>query len=161
MPPVTSLRLASKPGDGLEAWLTAPRLSNHPVDVGQRSEAAILAELVRRGHRVRLPFGTNQRYDLVIEHDGKFLRCQCKTGRLIDGVVQFRPQSVRSNTSTTVFRSYLGEAELFLVYCPQNKRIYAVPVESAPSSLMYLRVAPTRNGQKDRIQWAKDYELPA
>jgi hypothetical protein len=37
------------------------------VDVGQRSEAAIFAELVKRGHRVLIPYGVNHRYDLVID----------------------------------------------------------------------------------------------
>jgi hypothetical protein len=40
-----------------------PEPSKHPVDVGLRSEAAILSELVRRGYSVLLPFGVNQRYD--------------------------------------------------------------------------------------------------
>ena len=39
-------------------------LSEHPVDIGQRTEAIVLAALVRRGYRVLTPFGTNQRYDL-------------------------------------------------------------------------------------------------
>jgi PD-(D/E)XK endonuclease len=55
-------------------------LTRHPVDVGQRSEAAIIAELVKRGYRVLTPYGVNHRYDLVIDAGGRFLRAQCKTG---------------------------------------------------------------------------------
>ena len=47
-----------------------PQSTTHPVDVGQRSEAAILAALVHCGFHVLLPFGVNQRYDLVIDLDG-------------------------------------------------------------------------------------------
>jgi len=47
-----------------------------------RTEAAILGELVRRGYKVLIPFGTNQRYDLVFDLDGDFARAQCKTGRM-------------------------------------------------------------------------------
>jgi hypothetical protein len=36
---------------------------------------------VRRGYSVLLPFGVNQRYDLVLDLDGRFVRAQCKTGR--------------------------------------------------------------------------------
>jgi hypothetical protein len=50
--------------------------TDHPVDVGQRTEAVILAELVKRGYRVLLPFGINYRYDLVLDLDGRFLRVQ-------------------------------------------------------------------------------------
>ena len=60
--------------------LPKPKLTNHPVDVGHRTEAAILSELVRRGYAVLLPFGVNQRYDLVLDLEGRFVRAQCKTG---------------------------------------------------------------------------------
>src|SRR5215212_8955587 len=90
--------------------------SEHPVDVGQRTEAIILAELVKRGHTVLVPFGTNHRYDLVLDTGAGFVRVQCKTGRLRDGVIHFNTVSVRSNTQRAVTRSYHGDAELFLVY---------------------------------------------
>jgi PD-(D/E)XK endonuclease len=67
---------------------------------------------------------------------------------------------MRSNTRQTFFRDYTGEVELFLVYCPENNGIYAVPTDEAPSGYGYLRIEPTRNGQVDRIRWARDYELP-
>jgi hypothetical protein len=141
--------------------LQPPPSSSHPVDVGLRTEAAILAELVRRGYQVLVPFGTNQRYDLVLDLNGEFLRVQCKTGRLRSGAVVFSSRSVRSNTRKTFFRDYDGEAELFLIYCPETEGIYAVPVEEAPAGHGYLRVAPARNRQHERIRWARDYELPA
>ena len=70
--------------------LKAPEPSSHPVDVGLRTEAAILAELVQRGYQVLVPFGVNQRYDLVLDIEGEFVRAQCKTGRLRDGVIRFQ-----------------------------------------------------------------------
>jgi hypothetical protein len=131
------------------------------VDVGTRTEAAIAGELVRRGYRVLLPFGTNQRYDLVLDLDGSFARVQCKTGRLRNGCVNFSAQSVRANTRKVMTRPYIGEIELFLVYCPEIGRIYAVPIDEATRSQGYLRIAPTANGQHKGVRWAKDYELPA
>lgn len=141
--------------------LEPPPASSHPVDVGLRTEAAILAELVRRGYLVLLPFGTNQRYDLVLDMDGEFVRAQCKTGRLRKGCVVFNTHSVRANTQGWLARSYVGEVEIFLIYCTETKRIYAVPVADAPASSGSLRVDETRNGQKEGIRWASDYELPA
>jgi hypothetical protein len=141
--------------------LPKPKLTNHPVDVGQRTEAAILAELVRLGYAVLLPFGVNQRYDLVLDLGEKFVRCQCKTGRLRNGVVLFSTQSIQCNTRRTVIKDYAGDADVFLVHCPMTNRFYLVPVDEASASCMYLRVEPTLNGQKQGIHWAKDYELPA
>jgi PD-(D/E)XK endonuclease len=141
--------------------LASPPPSAHPVDVGLRTEAAILAELVRRGYRVLVPFGANQRYDLVLDMDGQFIRAQCKTGRLRKGVIIFSTRSIRANMNQVLFRNYVGEVELFLIYCPETQGIYAVPVDEAPEGYGSLRVKPTRNGQAAGVRWARDYELPA
>jgi hypothetical protein len=130
------------------------------VDVGLRTEAAILAELVHRGYSVLIPFGTNQRYDLVVDMNGRFVRAQCKTGRLRNGVVRFPARSTRSNSHGTFFRGYDGQIEIFLVHCPDTEQIYAVPVEDVPATDGWLRVSPTANGQKQGVRWARDYELP-
>lgn len=119
-----------------------------------------MAELVRRGYQVLVPFGTNQRYDVVLDVDGEFVRAQCKKGRLRNGVVRFPARSVRSNTRGLYFRGYSGEVEIFLVYCPETNQIYAVPVDEVPATDGWLRVHPTRNGQKEGVRWARDYELP-
>jgi PD-(D/E)XK endonuclease len=140
--------------------LRPPPQSAHPVDVGLRTEAAILGELVRRGYQVLLPFGTNQRYDLVVDMDGEFVRAQCKTGRVRNGVIRFPARSVRTNTRRTYFRGYSGEVEVFLIYCPDTRQIYAVPVGEAADGYASLRVDPTRNGQEAGVRWARDYELP-
>jgi hypothetical protein len=135
--------------------------SRHPVEVGQRTEAVVLAELVKRGHKVLIPFGTNHRYDFVIDLDGHFVRAQCKTGRLERGAVIFHGRSIRSNTRKAIVRCYRNEADVFLVYCPQTDRVYAVPVDETTSSDVALRVDPPANGQQKRIRWAADHELPA
>ena len=146
----------------MRSLLSIPReVSAHPVDVGQRTEAIIVAELVKRGHKVLIPFGTNHRYDLVLELGDRFIRVQCKTGRLRSGVIQFNTVSVRSNTTRAITRPYHGEADLFLVYCPDTGRVYAVDVDEAASSMGSLRVAPAANGQAKGIRWAADHELPA
>jgi hypothetical protein len=53
------------------------------------TEAVILAHLIQRGDLIALPFGNNQRYDMVIDRGGALLKAQCKTGRLRNGVVRF------------------------------------------------------------------------
>lgn len=108
-----------------------------------------------------VPFGVNQRYDLIIDCEGCLLKVQCKTGRLRDGVVQFSALSIQSNTRQTRVRGYAGQVDFFMVYCPENERVYAIPAEDVPNSSMYLRIDPPRNGQSKRVRWAKEYELPA
>jgi PD-(D/E)XK endonuclease len=81
--------------------------------------------------------------------------------RLRNGAVLFSTRRIRTNTKRVLFRNYVGDAELFLVYCPDTCAIYAVPVDEAPEGYGTLRVEPTRNGQTEGVRWARDYELPA
>ncbi|HTE60240.1 MAG TPA: group I intron-associated PD-(D/E)XK endonuclease [Solirubrobacteraceae bacterium] len=134
-------------------------LSNHPVDVGQRSEAAILAAFVERGFEVLMPWGTNHRYDMVLDLGDRFLRVQCKTGRLKHGTIEFRPQSVRSNTKYVRARPYIGEVEYFAVYCPATLGIYMVPCDTTTRGHTTLRLEPAANNQSKGIRWAADHEL--
>jgi hypothetical protein len=55
---------------------------HHPKRVGDISQAKVMAALVAAGKAVLFPFGENTRYDLVIDEGGRFVRLQCKTGRL-------------------------------------------------------------------------------
>jgi hypothetical protein len=137
-----------------------PTLTDHPVDVGLRSEAAILGALVKRGYAVLLPFGVNQRYDMVLDLEGRFVRAQCKTGRLRRGGVEFSTKSVWVNSQGAHWRGYAGEADVFLVYCPDLDTVYLVPLEVTPISSMLLRIDSTLNRQSRRVHWAADYLLP-
>ncbi len=134
---------------------------NHPVDIGARVEAEVTAELLRRGITVLQPYGSNHRYDLVLELGGEFIRAQCKAGRLRNGVVRFSTVSVRSNTRRTVITDYREQADIFLVYCRETGGTYAVPVDDLPVGHGVLRVVETANGQTAGIRWAADYALPA
>jgi hypothetical protein len=51
----------------------------HTKVAGDTTEAVVMAEFVKAGFPVLIPFGENHRYDLVIEAGGRFLRVQCKT----------------------------------------------------------------------------------
>ena len=103
-------------------WLKSAAPSHHPVDIGQRTEAIILAELVKRGLRVLMPFGVNHRYDFAVDVGDRFLRVQCKTGRMDNGTVLFNAQSIRSNTKRVLCRSYAGEIDLSVCTAPRTTR---------------------------------------
>ena len=143
------------------AFPPPPPLSRHPVDVGNRTEAAIARELLRRGYLVLQPLGVNQRYDLVVDFGDRFARIQCKTGRFIEGAIKFSAHSVRSTRRGVFRRGYAGEIDYFAVWCPDTEGVYVVPIEECPSVGGSLRVTPTRNGQVRGVRWARDYELPS
>lgn len=129
--------------------------------VGELTELVIMTELTRRGKTVLVPWGDNQRYDLAVdEGEGRVTRIQCKTGRLKQskGVIVFATCSSYAHRGKGK-KSYRGEADEFYVYCPDNGKIYVVPVMEASRREMWLRVEPTKNGQAQNVRWAKDYEL--
>lgn len=55
---------------------------------------------------------------------------------------------------------YRGDADLFGVYCPETRGVYLVPVDEVGKRSCRLRVAPTRNNQRQNVRWARDHELP-
>ncbi len=136
----------------------------HPKSVGDQTTAMVLARLVQSGKMVLLPFSENQRYDLVVDEGDRFVRIQCKTGRLIRGAIVFPTCSVTyhhpGNRGVYAYRrDYRGDVELFGIYCPETDGVYLVPVETVGKRGGSLRIEPTRNNQMRGVRWAKDYVL--
>ena len=132
-------------------------MKENPKTIGERSEAVILAKLLLKGEVVLQPFGDNQRYDLALDQDGTFIRVQCKTGRLKNGAVEF---SCCSMAGGKLRRNYRGQIEMFAVYCPDNDKVYIVPIEDTPMNLMRLRIdPPVNNSAVSTVNWAADYEI--
>ena len=125
--------------------------------VGNKTEAIVLAALVQAGYSPLLPFGGGHPYDIALDDDGRLIRIQCKTGRLLkQGTIFFPTASWCRNMS---YRSYRGYVDLFGVYCPATKEVYLVPIGDVPDRAAYLRVEPTRNGQEKGVRWAQDYVI--
>ncbi len=124
---------------------------------GELSEGIILAALLKLGHSVAVPFGNNQRYDLILDEGGTLLRVQAKTGRMYQGCVVFNACS--TNPYTGKKTGYTGQVDLFLVYCPATDKVYRVPVEVCGTTEVRLRVDPLTRGARPGVRWAADFEL--
>ncbi len=132
-------------------------------EIGHLTVNQVAWALVNRGKRVFIPFGDSDRIDLIyLDDDGRVVRVQCKTARLVKGAIVFPTSSIHAPSRTglpkTVWRSYRGEIDAFGVYCPATGTIYLVPVEDVPENGALLRFSPPKNGQKTHIRWAKQYE---
>jgi len=125
--------------------------------VGNGSEAWCLAKFVSLGWIVLLPFGDNERYDLVIERGNGFETIQVKTGRLSNGCIQFNAYSSVGRVGNGTFRSYVGEVDLFAVY--HDGCVYLVPVQEVTTNKPLLRLEATKNNQRQRVRWAKEYQI--
>jgi hypothetical protein len=130
--------------------------------IGETSEAKVVAELKSLGYTVLTPFGDNEKYDLVYDSGNEFIRVQVKTGRLKDnGAIKFRLRTAgHNNTEGTYRKSYSqDEIDKFAVYCPDNNKCYLVDIEDTPETKMSLRVEPPNNGQTKGINMAKEFNF--
>src|SRR5437899_12910009 len=83
--------------------------------LGERSQAHIIAQLLEVGYTVLTPYGDSSRYDLVIEDaNGQFWRVQCKTAWIEGGdkgFITFPTTSLRArSTNEKVTHSRAGYA---------------------------------------------------
>ncbi|MFB6163795.1 MAG: group I intron-associated PD-(D/E)XK endonuclease [Haloarculaceae archaeon] len=108
-------------------------------DTGDTTEALILHELVSRGYSVSIPFGDNDKYDLVVEGDGDLLRVKCKTGWLEDARVRFKTVSTTTEDGDPITEGYAGRIDAFAVRCRETDRLYWVPEPEAGTENTYLR----------------------
>jgi hypothetical protein len=130
--------------------------------VGEVARMQVMAAVARLGKTLLIPFSDFSRYDFVFEdEDGRFFRVQCKNGRLRKGAVTFFPCSAdsRSQEGHCIRRAYTHQVEYLGVYCPDNDKVYLIPVSEVTNGQCSLRVEPPRNGQKTRIRWAREYEI--
>jgi hypothetical protein len=117
-----------------------------------------MSALLKHGHVVLTPFGDNQRYDLVVDVGGRFIRIQCKTARLIKGALQFSTCSSQSHRGRGK-QGYKGQAELFGVYSPDLDKVYFIGVDGVGDHGAHLRVDEPRNGQDRHVRYARDFEF--
>jgi hypothetical protein len=150
---------------GRQPWMYRDHEDYDPNAIGAITQARVLAALVEAGWGVLMPYMSVTRIDLVImDSRERFYRVQCKTGHIRCGAVGFPTQSLRAAKKETEWRriaaDYTGQIEYFGVYCPDNGRVYLVPIEDVPThTRCHLRLDPPKNNQRKRIRWAKDYEV--
>lgn len=127
----------------------------HTKTKGDISEAMIAARLLQSGKAVSKPMGDNQRYDLIVDDGIKLLKVQCKTGRLKAGAVLF------ATCSSTNKDMYVGQVDLFGVYCPELDSVYIIPMADCldVTREKSLRVVPTKSGQVAGTTLASKYKI--
>lgn len=142
-----------------QTWSSIDNTNSNSKVKGNVTETAVLHRLTQLGHAVLLPYGDNERYDMVVERNGLFIRIQCKTGRVRDGAVVFSAKSVYRTTTSTVVRDYNGQIEYFGIFCKELNKVYMVPVDLVNGGSLSLRVSSPKNYQFDGKYWTEDFEI--
>lgn len=133
-------------------------LMKQTADIGNLSEAKVLTLLTQLGYKVSIPFGTGCSYDYVVDDGLRLLRVQVKTGRLRQGCVHFAAWSHNGSRGSRQKKRYTSRADIFAVYCPDNEKVYLVPVGDVALEGR-LRIEQPRNGMVKGIRWAAPYEV--
>jgi PD-(D/E)XK endonuclease len=130
---------------------------------GAIAETAIAHAATKLGIEVYRPVAEGGRYDLIFVTDTQLLRVQCKWAAVRGDVLYVPCVSSWRSGDGFVHRPYsAAEIDAVAAYSMELDRCYFVPigrVDGRPS--IALRLAPTRNNQRRRINWAEEYELAA
>ena len=124
-----------------------PAINKQKGDIG---EAKCLAKMVELGVPVSLPFGDNQRYDMVIEWNGRLERVQVKYSSSTEneGSIIFKISSSTNHTTNKHCDTYVGDVEGFLLYNAIDDEVYYLPIETVGSKkTITIRTKPTKSGQ--------------
>jgi hypothetical protein len=128
---------------------------------GDSAEMQVAADVMRRGHKVALPFGEDWDYDLIVCRSGSLERIRVKYTRS-DGrsiIVRCRSHSLTNGRVRAIKRYTAQMIDWIAVYDATTDACYYVPSSDFEHgrSEMRLRLEPARNGQRRRIRWARDY----
>ena len=130
--------------------------------IGNIGEAKVLSEFVRLGVPVYLPFGDNEKADLIAEFNGKLNRIQVKTSqKIIDGdKVRFSLVSSTVHRQNGVKHIYTeDEIDYFAFYNLERDKVYLVSIaeEGLPKNEVTIRFCPPKAKNQFRTFLEEDY----
>jgi hypothetical protein len=129
-------------------------------DRGDETEAKVIHELIARGYSVSVPFGDNDKYDLIVDDGRSLLRVQCKTGWIEDECVRFKTASKTTVDGEVRRTDYEGEIEAFAIRCKDTGTLYWVPEKESGRKNTYLRVSDPKIDHPN-VNLATEYEFDA
>jgi hypothetical protein len=131
---------------------------------GDLAELMVAGDLLRRGHKIAIPYGEDCDFDLVlvrgdrlervqvkyVESDGSVIPVRCRSHSLTNG----RIRRTKQYTAATI--------DLLAVYDITSERCYYIPATElgAGRSVLHLRLKPARNGQLLKTRPAQKYLDP-
>jgi PD-(D/E)XK endonuclease len=130
---------------------------------GAIAETAIAFAATKLGIDVYGPVAEGGRYDLIFVIDDRLLRVQCKWAARRGNVLVVPCVSSWRSRERFVDRPYTAAEIDAVAACAMDlDRCYFVPIERVEGRpAIALRLAPARNNQRRRVNWAEEYELAA
>jgi PD-(D/E)XK endonuclease len=141
---------------GRLSWMTTDQK-------GAIAEAAIALAAMKLGIDVYRPLGEGGRYDLILDVGSRLLRVQCKWAASLKQVLVVRCYTFRRTRTGWKKTTYSAdEVDVIAAYSMDLDRCFLIPIELVEKRpTIQLRVSPTLNNQKRRINWADDFDFEA
>jgi hypothetical protein len=126
--------------------------SNEKGNIGL---AKVIDKLVEMGYYCFLPFTDTTCVDLIIgNNEMQLKRIQVKHKKISNDLIKIRCASVINGKTTLIDKSKI---DYFIVYCPNNKEIYYLPISIFENSYnVSLRVNDSKIKYKT-MKHAKDF----
>lgn len=127
--------------------------------IGNIGEAKVLSKFVELGIPVYLPFGDNEKADLIAEFNGKLNKIQVKTSiKAEEGKMKFDLTStIRKQKDYIKFNYSIENIDYFALYNIERDKVFLISVEETGDTAVTIRYEPPKNGQKVGIRFEKDY----
>ena len=130
-------------------------------DIGNLTELQCITNLYALGCGVSIPFGDNQKYDLIIDYKNKLYKIQVKHARdvIFDNKIVGFSINTRwqgHNSKGYIMHSYLKEdIDFFATYHKNN--LFLIPIEECTSGGKVIRYNIPKNNQLLKINFAPNY----
>ena len=129
---------------------------------GNIGEAVILAEFIKRGIQVSIPFGDSARYDLIAEFNGKLNKIQIKyCDYLSENDSMICPcRSSTNHTTNKHYTTYENDVDYICFYIPRWNKTMIIPIEIIGNRKeICVRLTYPKNGQRTKITLVDDYSF--
>lgn len=130
-------------------------------DKGNIGESIVLAEFIKRGIQVSIPFGDNARYDLIADFNGKLNRIQIKYCGNYNEINQswICPCASSTNHTTNKHRTtYENDVDYMAFYLAQIDTVLLVSItELIGKKTITFRNTKPKNNQSEKVHWIENY----
>ena len=131
-------------------------------DKGNIGETVILAEFMKKGIPVSIPFGDNARYDLIAEFNGKLNKIQVKYCNQLSttGSVSCPCASSTNHTTNKHLSTYENDVDYICFYLACWDVVTIVPIEQiGTKKTISFRLDKPKTTNQFNINLVEDYSF--
>ena len=129
---------------------------------GNIGEGLALAEFIKRGIQVSIPFGDNARYDLIAEFNGKLNKIQvkyCNQQISENNSINCPCASSTNHTTNKHLTTYENDIDYFVFYLVEWDKIILVPIEKIGTKKSILFRLDKHKNNQSNYNLVSDYEF--